>query len=130
LQAGVARAEAAICNRRRIPGAARLAQLGTATRRSRFDAFQHEGNIPMLKTLTAAALFTALLSPVVHASEGVTLNAETEQAVRQVLTDQGYEVAKIKTEDGLFEAYARKDGKRLEVFLDASYAIVRTEIDD
>jgi hypothetical protein len=84
----------------------------------------------MLKTLTAAALFTALLSPAVQASEGVRLNAETEQAVRQVLTDQGYEVAKIKTEDGLFEAYARKDGKRLEVFLDASYAIVRTEIDD
>ncbi len=84
----------------------------------------------MLKTLTAAALCAALLSPVAHAADGVTLNAETEQAVRKTLTDQGYEVAKIKTEDGLFEAYARKDGKRLEVFLDAGYAIVRTEIDD
>lgn len=84
----------------------------------------------MLKTFTAATLCAALLSPLAHASEGVTLNAETEQAVRQVLIDQGYEVAKIKTEDGLFEAYARKDGKKLEVFLDASYAIVRTKVDD
>jgi len=84
----------------------------------------------MFKTLAAAALCAALFSSAAHASEDVTLNAETEQAVRKVLTDQGYEVAKVKTEDGLFEAYARKDGQKLEVFLDAGYAIVRTEIDD
>lgn len=84
----------------------------------------------MLKTLTAATLCAALISPLAHASEGVTLNAETEQAVRQALVDQGYEVAKIKTEDGLFEAYARKDGRKMEVFLDATYTIVRTKIDD
>lgn len=84
----------------------------------------------MLKTLTAATLCAALISPLALASEGVKLDAETEQAVRKVLTDQGYEVAKIKTEDGLFEAYARKDGKKLEVYLDATYTIIRTKIDD
>ena len=84
----------------------------------------------MFKTLTAAALCAVVLVPVAFAAGGVTLNDETEQAVRKTLTEQGYEVAKIKTEDGLFEAYARKDGKKMEVFLDADYVIVRTEIDD
>lgn len=84
----------------------------------------------MFKPLAAAALFAVVVAPAAFAAGGVTLNDETEKAVRATLTEQGYEVAKVKTEDGLFEAYARKDGKKLEVFLDADYAIVRTEIDD
>lgn len=84
----------------------------------------------MFKKLAAAALCAALLAPAAFAAGGVTLNDETERAVRATLTEQGYEVSKVKTEDGLFEAYARKDGKKMEVFLDADYAIVRTEIDD
>ncbi len=83
----------------------------------------------MLKTLSAA-LSAALLATAVHASEGVKLTAETEQAVRSTLTEQGYEVAKIRIEDGLFEAYARKDGKKMEVLLDADYSIVRTQEND
>ena len=83
----------------------------------------------MFKTLAATALCAVVLVPAAFASGGVTLNDETEKAVRATLTEQGYEVAKVKTEDGLFEAYARKDGKKMEVFLDADYVIVRTKAD-
>ena len=47
-----------------------------------------------------------------------------------MLTEQGYEVAKIKIEDGMYEAYAKKDGKRYEVFLNGDFEIVEIELDD
>ena len=60
----------------------------------------------------------------------VELTEENTQHVRQVLTEQGYEVAKIKIEDGMYEAYAKKDGKRYEVFLNGDFEIVEIELDD
>lgn len=84
----------------------------------------------MTTRITALALAAAIALPsLAMASEGVKLTDEMEQKIRTQLTEQGYEVAKIKTEDGLYEAYARKDGKRLEVFLDADLNIVKTETD-
>lgn len=77
-----------------------------------------------MKTLTALILASALVAGPVLAA-GVTLNDETRAQVTQTLTEQGYEVTRVKTEDGLFEAYARKDGKKMEVFLDADMNIVR-----
>jgi len=56
--------------------------------------------------------------------------AAQEQAIRDTLTAQGYDVRKIKREDGLFEAYAIKDGERLEIYLDSAMNIVRTKRDD
>jgi hypothetical protein len=47
-----------------------------------------------------------------------------------MLTEQGYEVAKIKLEDGKYEAYARKDGERYEIYLDAGFKIMKIERDD
>ncbi|MEZ5824123.1 MAG: PepSY domain-containing protein [Geminicoccaceae bacterium] len=84
----------------------------------------------MLKSLTAALLLTTVISAQAFASDGVVLNDENKAHIKEMLTEQGYEVGKIKTEDGLYEAYAKKDGKRYEVFLDASFEIVRTEEDD
>lgn len=79
-------------------------------------------------------LFTALLSLSVagtaFAAGDVVLNDENTTKIRTMLTDQGYEVAKIKLEDGMYEAYARKDGKKYEVFMDGDFSIVKIEDDD
>lgn len=83
----------------------------------------------MLKSLTAALLLTTMISAQALASGDVVLNDENEQHIREMLTGQGYEVGKIKTEDGLYEAYAKKDGKRFELLLNGSFEIVRTEQD-
>ena len=40
------------------------------------------------------------------------------EQVEKLLTEQGYEVRKVKVEDSCLEAYATKDGKRMEVYLD------------
>lgn len=85
----------------------------------------------MKKTLAALVLGLALVQPTASAlaSDYKQISAETEARVREVLTAQGYEVARIKMEDGYYEAYARKDGKKLEVYLDESMNIVRVKND-
>jgi hypothetical protein len=62
--------------------------------------------------------------------ESVELTDEVKQSIETKLTAQGYKGGKIKVEDGLYEAYAKKDDQRFEVFRDAALGIVRTEIDD
>lgn len=80
------------------------------------------------KHLVPAAVALAVAFPA-FAAGTVELNDENTAKIRTYLTGQGYEVAKIKIEDGLYEAYARKDGERFEVFLDAEFNIVRIEDD-
>jgi hypothetical protein len=58
------------------------------------------------------------------------VSEEMQQKIRAHLTEQGYEVRKIKREDGLFEAYALKDGQRLEIYLNSDMTVVRTKVDD
>ncbi|WP_135503312.1 PepSY domain-containing protein [Roseovarius aestuariivivens] len=50
--------------------------------------------------------------------------------IRAILAEQGYEVRKIEVEDGMYEAYAMKDGQRYEVYLDKQLDIVKSERDD
>ncbi len=83
----------------------------------------------MPKLLASIALAT-LIATGAFASDSVKLTDEVKQQIADKLTSEGYKVGKIKTEDGLYEAYARKDGQRLEVFLNAGLEIVRTKIDD
>ena len=40
------------------------------------------------------------------------------EQVEKLLTEQGYEVRKVKVEDSCLEAYATKDGRRMEVYVD------------
>jgi hypothetical protein len=55
----------------------------------------------------------------------------TEQEVRASLQAQGYEVRKIEREDGAMEAYALRDGKRYEIYVDpTSGRILRVKEDD
>jgi hypothetical protein len=81
------------------------------------------------KFILPAVLMSALAAPA-FASVTVQLNDENTTKIRAMLTEQGYEVAKIKLEDGMYEAYARKDGQRYEVYLDAAFNIVKTDLDD
>ncbi|MHA6324136.1 PepSY domain-containing protein [Roseivivax sp. CAU 1753] len=84
----------------------------------------------MLKTTLLSALFAGSLALSAQAGDTVALTDESTARIRTMLTEQGFEVAKIKIEDGLYEAYARKDGQKYEVFLNAQLDIVRTEADD
>ena len=81
------------------------------------------------KFILPVVIVAGLAAPVL-AGDTVELTDENTSKIRQMLTEEGYEVGKIKLEDGLYEAYARKDGHKYEVFLNASFEHVRTERDD
>ena len=84
----------------------------------------------MLKKIVTPAILAATLAGAAFASGTVELTDENTAQIRAMLTEQGYEVAKIKIEDGMYEAYARKDGQKYEVFLNAAFEIVEIENDD
>ena len=82
----------------------------------------------MKKMILAAALSLAFTAGAAFASEAVLTDA-IEAQIKETLVAQGYEVGKIKVEDGLFEAYVKKDGKKFEVFLNEKMGIVKSEQD-
>lgn len=68
-------------------------------------------------SILAAALLVA--TPVL--ASDLTLETElgkTESQVRAALVDLGYDVRKIEREDGAIEAYAVKDGRKAELYVD------------
>lgn len=76
--------------------------------------------------LSAAALALALTAPA-FASD--TMDPAKVEAIRASMTDQGYEVRKIDMEDGLYEVYAIKDGKKMEIYINDALEVVRTDVD-
>jgi len=80
------------------------------------------------KTALVSALLLVPASAAFASSDAV--SAEQEAQIRTSLTEQGYEVRKIKMQDGMFEAYAIKDGKKVELYLDNDLKIVRTKSND
>ncbi len=84
----------------------------------------------MLKKLATPLAVVLMLSGAAHATGAVELTDANTDQIRALLTAEGYEVAKIKIEDGMYEAYAKKDGQRYEVFLNGDFEVVKTEIDD
>jgi len=80
-------------------------------------------------TLTLAAAI-AIPASNASASSHASVPAETAQQIRTKLTEQGYEVRKIKMEDGLYEAYVIKDGTRMELYLNTELEIVKQKTDD
>ena len=58
------------------------------------------------------------------------IDEATRARITATLTEQGYEVRKIDSEDGMIEVYALKDGQRFELYLDADLKIVRTKTED
>lgn len=84
----------------------------------------------MSKRIITSLVITAVLgSSLTLAGQRLPLNTEVKQQIKTALTEQGYQVAKIKIEDGFYEAYARKDGMRYEVYLDTDMKIVRVKED-
>lgn len=83
----------------------------------------------MIKKIATPIAVALMLSGAAHASGKVELNDVNKDQVRTVLTEQGYEVAKIKIEDGMYEAYAKKDGQRYEVFLNGDFEVMKVKED-
>lgn len=82
---------------------------------------------PLMKRTLLSLTLIALAAPAL-ASDSVP--TETQDQIRATLTEQGYDVRKIEMEDGMYEAYALKDGKRLEIYMDAQLNVVRVKEDD
>lgn len=84
-----------------------------------------------MKRILPAALALALALPAVAlASSDEQIPQDTQAAIRTLLEAQGYEVRQIESEDGLYEAYALKDGERYEIYINADMQIVRTDRDN
>lgn len=81
-------------------------------------------------TLLAAMLTLGSGTAALASNDDMRIDAQTEQAIRERLTAQGYTVRKIESEDGLYEAYALKDGRRMELYLDRDLEIVRSKTAD
>jgi len=84
----------------------------------------------LLKDVKAVTLAVTLLGAFATASlaeNSRTVPAEAKAQITQKLQSEGYEVRKIKREDGMVEVYAMKDGKMLELYLDAAMNVVRVK---
>ena len=79
--------------------------------------------------ILALALVLPLSLPVAALASDGKPSAEVEAQIRATLTEQGYEVRKIESEDGMYEAYALKDGKKLEIYLNDKMEIIRVKED-
>jgi hypothetical protein len=74
--------------------------------------------------LAGSAMAAALALPLSFAAASPELAGtalgKSAGEIKASLTAQGYEVRKIKPEDGMLEAYAMKDGKRYEIYVDTT----------
>lgn len=77
----------------------------------------------------ALALALALAGPALASDEAAVPEA-TQTQIRTKLTAEGYDVRSIQMEEGEIEVYAVKDGKMLELYLDAALNVVRTKAED
>lgn len=84
----------------------------------------------LLSITLAAAIALGALPVLASSKADMQLDDAMRAKITAQLTAEGYQVGKIKAEDGMYEAYARKDGKRLEVYLNSDLQIVMTKVDD
>ncbi len=78
-----------------------------------------------IRSLIAAPVFAAALAlPLSFAVAATELDGAsvgtTAEEITASLTAKGYEVRKVEPEDGMLEAYALKEGKRYEVYVDTA----------
>ena len=55
----------------------------------------------------------------------VDLTPEVKAKIEDMLKAQGYEVGKIKVEDGMYEAYVKKGDEKAEIYLNEKLEIVK-----
>lgn len=90
-----------------------------------------EKEIEMIRMTLAAALAALALAGTAQALERGDTLGTTADSVRQALAEQGFDVRKVENDDGKLEAYALKDGKRLEIYVDPKTgAVTRIKEDD
>lgn len=83
----------------------------------------------MTRIIALALAITA--GSMAHASDDyMKIDPAKAEQIKAQLSAQGYDVRKIEMEDGMYEAYALKDGARYEIYLNKDLSIVKTEIDD
>ena len=81
--------------------------------------------------LGLAAASDSADSPAGKAGIVGTQAGKTAGEIKATLTGHGYEVRKVETEDGELEAYAVRDGKRFEIYVDpATGAVSKVEEED
>jgi len=81
------------------------------------------------KLIAGSVLAAALVVPMGMAAAaaelvGTTIGT-TADAVKASLVAQGYEVRKVKRDDGKLEAHASKDNKQFEISVDRKTGMVR-----
>lgn len=80
----------------------------------------------VLKTFSTAALAltVALSAAAAFAADVPPLTDAKRTEITDAMVAKGYVVRSVKTEDGLYEVYAMKDGKKMEIYLDESLKVV------
>lgn len=88
-------------------------------------------------TFSALALTAAAAAPALADDDARCGNAPRDQwmsedAIKAKGTEMGYDVRRVKVDDGCYELYALdKNGAKVELYLDpVTAAVVRTESDD
>ncbi len=89
----------------------------------KYRRYQPERTISMRKFLIAATMIIAVPAFATEVTQDTDLGT-TMDAVKASLTEMGYEVRKVKMEDGEVEAYAVMDNKLSEVFVDPATGLV------
>ncbi len=81
--------------------------------------------------ILALALSAASLASASQTNEikGKPSAAVVEQ-ITSGLSAEGYDVRSVKTEDGMYEVYALKDGKRYELYFGKDLKMLDTKNDD
>jgi Peptidase propeptide and YPEB domain len=87
----------------------------------------------LINSFAAIAICASVLAPSSYAFAAENTSAVTPEMtlkIETMLKGEGYEVRKVQMEDGNFEAYVIKDGKKFEIVLDAALKIIDTKSAD
>lgn len=71
----------------------------------------------VLTGLVAIGMSSSVFSSSYECDSGPESEWKTKDEATAVLVAKGYEVRKVKVEDGCYELYTKKDGKKYEVFI-------------
>jgi hypothetical protein len=105
------------------------ADCGASNGRPPHQAVVHYDEDDMNIKITGLAISLLALTATSAFAE-VELTPEMKTKIEDMLKAQGYEVGKIKVEDGNYEAYVKKGDEKLEIILNDKLEIVKTEKDD
>ncbi len=83
--------------------------------------------VSVIAALVLAPVFSAQAE--VECESGPKSQWMTKESVTKTLKEEGYEIRKVEVEDGCYEVYAMKDGKKFEFFSNPGNGnVVDTEV--